>query len=187
MAGTSGRRSRAASIQIQAIDQVNASLQDLPEKPKDNLSLREAVNLLQDEIRVALAKGYTHEDLAAIFADQGIEISALTLKRYVSSGRGQTPKTKTTTGRRGRRPRAEAIEEEPTLPLVEVEPEAEEPEEVEEPTPAPSGRRRRTSAAKAQADSEADEAAPKRTTSGRGRASTRATQSTSRTRRKSTK
>lgn len=104
MAGTTGKRSRAASIQKQAIDQVNASLQDLPEKPKDNLSLREAVSQLQDEIRAALAKGYSYDDLAAMFSEKGIDISALTLKRYVSSGRSRTGKAKAASTRT-RRPR----------------------------------------------------------------------------------
>jgi len=103
MAGTTSKRSRAASIQKQAIDQVNLSLQELPEKPKDNLSLREAVNQLQDEIRGALAKGYSYDDLAAMFSEKGIDISALTLKRYVSSGRSRAGKTKTAATRTRRK------------------------------------------------------------------------------------
>jgi hypothetical protein len=192
MVGTSGRRSRAASIQKQAIDQVNASLQDLPEKPKDNLSLREAVNLLQDEIRSALAKGYTHEDLAAIFADQGIEISALTLKRYVSSGRSQGTKTKSMAGRtrtrRTRKSEAESSGNADQPPPAARDEDEVAVEELEDSAPAKPGRRRRSSAAKAQSANSAKttEAAPKRTTSSRKGTSTRSTTST-RTRRKGPK
>lgn len=110
MAGTTGKRSRAASIQKQAIDQVNVSLQELPEKPKDNLSLREAVNQLQEEIRAALAKGYSYEDLAAMFSEKGIDISALTLKRYVSSGRSRSGKGTATRTRRPRKAKESAAE-----------------------------------------------------------------------------
>jgi hypothetical protein len=176
MAGTSGRRSRAASIQKQAIDQVNVSLQELPEKPKDNLSLREAVNLLQDEIRSALAKGYSHEDLAAIFADQGIEISALTLKRYVSSGRNQGSKSKSMSGRtrRSRKSDDGSGSAEPPADFDETEATAQEPEE----TASKPGRRRKTATAETQTDNTKS--------TGRKGASTRATTST-RTRRKGAK
>ncbi|WAL58951.1 hypothetical protein [Thermocoleostomius sinensis] len=169
MAGTSGRRSRAASIQKQAIDQVNTSLQELPAKPKDNLSLREAVNLLQDEIRSALAKGYSHEDLAAIFADQGIEISALTLKRYVSSGRNQGAKSKSMSGRtrtrRARKSEDTSSKAEPPTDLDDAE------MVTEEESASGPGRRRKTSATKAQSSSSTKSTS--RGTSTRGTTSTR--------------
>jgi hypothetical protein len=187
MAGTTGRRSRAASIEKQAIDQVNASLQDLPEKPKDNLSLREAVNLLQDEIRAALAKGYTHEDLAAIFADQGIEISALTLKRYISSGRNQGGKSKSTAGRTRTRRTRKSDADGSTDSAASFDEAEVDTQELEEAASKP-GRRRRTSAAKTQSanSTKSTNAASSRTAAGRKGTSTRSTAST-RARRKGTK
>lgn len=172
MAGTTGKRSRAASIQKQAIDQVNASLQELPEKPKDNLSLREAVNQLQDEIRAALAKGYSYEDLAAMFSEKGIDISALTLKRYVSSGRSRTSKTTTTRTRRPRKAKAEADSSaaEPAASTA---------------TAAKGGRRTGTAAAKTRSTKATTTAEPAKTTRGRAKA-TSTTAKPASTRRKRT-
>lgn len=172
MAGTTSKRSRAASIQKQAIDQVNASLQELPEKPKDNLSLREAVNQLQDEIRAALAKGYSYEDLASMFSEKGIDISALTLKRYVSSGRSRASKAKTpaTRTRRPRKAKESAAESTSTAEPV-----------------AKSGRGRSTAAAKTRSTKATTTAEPKKTrTSSRASKATATTAKPASTRRKRT-
>lgn len=163
MAGTTSKRSRAASIQKQAIDQVNVSLQELPEKPKDNLSLREAVSQLQDEIRAALAKGYSYDDLALMFAQKGIDISALTLKRYVSSGRSRAGKAKTP-ATRTRRPRQSK--------------ESSDTSNAAEPTETAKPGRRGAAAAKTRSTKATTTAEPKKTT---GRSSSRASKSTSTT------
>ena len=170
MAGTTSKRSRAASIQKQAIDQVNASLQDLPEKPKDNLSLREAVSQLQDEIRAALAKGYSYDDLAAMFSEKGIDISALTLKRYVSSGRSRAGKTKAASTRT-RRPR-KAKEISASTTTAEVQP-------SEEAAPTTTSKRRGgTAAAKTRSTKATAAAEPKKTA---GRSASRASKAGSST------
>lgn len=88
MARTTSRRLRTGTITKQVIDQASTLLEELPEKPK-NLSLREAVDQLQDQIKTALAKGYSHSDVATMLTARGIEISATTLKKYVPSGRNQ--------------------------------------------------------------------------------------------------
>jgi hypothetical protein len=84
------------------VDQVGVLLQQLPEKPKEAVSLQEAVNQLQEEIRLALSKGYSYAELAPLLGEQGIAISANTLKRYVSIGRGKAGKGRkpATNGRR---------------------------------------------------------------------------------------
>jgi transposase len=81
------RRPKTASVSRNAVTQANALLQDLPDKPKDKLSLREAVNQLQAHIREASAKGYSYEEIAQVLSDSGIEISASTLKNYLPSTR----------------------------------------------------------------------------------------------------
>jgi hypothetical protein len=102
MAVATSRRSRAVNVSREAVDQVGALLQQLPEKPKEAVSLQEAVNQLQEEIRLALSKGYSYAELAPLLGDQGIAISANTLKRYVSIGRGKTGRGRkpSTNGRR---------------------------------------------------------------------------------------
>lgn len=169
MAVAASKRPRAATVQKEAVDQVGTFLQDLPEKPKETFSLREAVSRLRDQIQAALAKGYSYDDLAAMLTKQGVEISASTLKNYVPSGKRQAAKEQAAPtkprGRRGRKPQSEeqailesaaALSEAasspaengsaPTLPsnvqeLSPAEPEAPAPAE-EAPAPAKRGRGR---------------------------------------------
>ncbi len=89
MAATPGKRTRATLIEKGTVEEVNSFLQELPEKPKEDLSLKEAVEKLKDPLKEALAKGYNYEDLAKMLAGKGINISALTLKNYIPSGRKQ--------------------------------------------------------------------------------------------------
>ncbi|MBW4660438.1 MAG: hypothetical protein KME15_17330 [Drouetiella hepatica Uher 2000/2452] len=89
MAVATGRRPKAISVSKQAVDQAGALLGQLPEKPKENLSLRDAIDQLQEEIKEALSKGYTYIDVAGLLANKDILISPATLKRYVSMGRGR--------------------------------------------------------------------------------------------------
>jgi hypothetical protein len=99
MAGRSGKRPRVASINPSAVDDAASILDDLPEKEKESFSLREAVTELQEQIKSALAKGYSYEDVAELLAKKGIDISASTLKNYVPAGKRQTRATSRTTAR----------------------------------------------------------------------------------------
>ena len=83
MATATLKRTRAGNVSKSALNQAGSLLQDLPEKPKDLFSLRDAVAQLQDVIKDALSKGYSYEDVAALLAEQTIVISPATLKRYV--------------------------------------------------------------------------------------------------------
>lgn len=88
------RRSKSMTIQPTIVTTASSFLEDLPAKPKENFSLREAVDQLRDPLKAALSKGYSYQDLALMLHDQGIEISASTLKNYVPSGKRQVSKTK---------------------------------------------------------------------------------------------
>lgn len=66
------------------LDQAVTTLKDLPEKPKEQLLLREAMEQLLDDVQAAFSKGYTHEEVAAILSQQGVEMTAPSLKYYVS-------------------------------------------------------------------------------------------------------
>jgi IS30 family transposase len=89
---TTTRRSKSANIAPSVVIQAEAFLNDLPAKPKEQLSLREAVGQLQEQIQEALAKGYSYQDVADMLAQQGIMISASTLKNYVPSGKRRSTK-----------------------------------------------------------------------------------------------
>jgi hypothetical protein len=86
------RRSKSANIAPSTVAQVEMFLNALPAKPKEQLSLREAVGQLQEQIQEALAKGYSYQDVADMLAQQGIMISASTLKNYVPSGKRRSTK-----------------------------------------------------------------------------------------------
>jgi hypothetical protein len=74
-----------------AIEKATMSLQDLPERPRERWSLREAISLLRDEITDALNKGYTYEEIAALLNQRGIQIRASSLKYYLSRSRKADP------------------------------------------------------------------------------------------------
>lgn len=120
MASTRGR-SKAVIVTKQSVNQAGVFLQELPEKPKENLSLREAVGQLRDQIQAALAKGYSYDDLSKMLTEKGIEISATTLKSYVPAGKRQSSKDKDkaasgkTRGRRSRKELSEELDEATTL------------------------------------------------------------------------
>ncbi|WP_088890598.1 hypothetical protein [Leptolyngbya ohadii] len=100
----SRKTASSATVTKSAIDHATSILEDLPEKPKENWSLREAVAYLQAQISSALSKGYSYEEVARMLTERGIEISASSLKSYLSAAKRQkdaTPKA----GRTGRKSR----------------------------------------------------------------------------------
>jgi hypothetical protein len=110
MATATSKRPKTASVKHASLEQTGAFLQALPEKPKEELSLKEAIGQLQDPIRAALVKGYSYQELAAMLAEKGIHISAFTLKNYVPSGKRRSNKEQTatkTTSRPGRKAKSE--------------------------------------------------------------------------------
>lgn len=153
MVAATSRRSRAKNVSKEAIDQARVALQELPEKARDNLSLRKAVEQLRDQIEAALSKGYSYDDVAAALTQQGIEIRATTLKQYIPSGgrrssrkrSGDTAKTGRTRRKKETADQSSALEE---LSAAST-PEPAASESTEEATPAPSRKRGRTAAAKA--------------------------------------
>lgn len=98
MAATT-KRARATIVTQSTVEDAQSFLQALPEKPKEDLSLKEAALKLKDPLQAALAKGYTYPELAALLKDRGIRISAATLKNYIPTGKrtdkGQSQTTKT--------------------------------------------------------------------------------------------
>lgn len=79
----------SVSVSQSALSGASSSLQSLPAKPKENWSLREAVSVLQESISAALAKGYSYEEIAKMLSGKGVDISASSLKSYLSAARRQ--------------------------------------------------------------------------------------------------
>lgn len=87
MATTRKRSPVSTTVPKDTLEQATSALQELPQKPKDIWSLREAIELLQDSITAALDKGYSHDEVAAMLTDRGVEINASSLKYYLSAAK----------------------------------------------------------------------------------------------------
>lgn len=87
MTGAKRRSPTAKLVSKDAISQASSTLMDLPDKPKEIWSLREAINALQDQIIVALDRGYDYSEISTMLTQQGVEIRPSTLKYYLSGVR----------------------------------------------------------------------------------------------------
>jgi len=103
MPQTRSRGTRASVVKPEVMGQVAGFLDDLPDKPKEQLSLKEAIAQLHEPIQAAFDKGYSYDETADILRDHGIQISAFTLKSYVPRGRKPSTAKKTTTTRKPRK------------------------------------------------------------------------------------
>lgn len=103
MAKASKRLPSSVSVSKSALDSATLTLQDLPEKPKENWSLREAVSVLQESISAALSKGYSYEEVAKMLTTKGVDISASSLKSYLSAAKRQQGIASVARGKRGGR------------------------------------------------------------------------------------
>lgn len=81
----------------------------LPPKPKQGMTLREAISKFKPTITKALKRGYTYEEVAAILTEEGISIKGATLKQYLaeSKGKKRSSETAPATGAKSSNPMAE--------------------------------------------------------------------------------
>ncbi len=103
MAVVTEKRQKAVAVKQSSIGNTSAFLESLPEKPKEDLSLREAIDQLREPLRAALSRGYTYLELAEMLTEKGIKISAFTLKNYVPSGKRRANKEKEVAAKVGTR------------------------------------------------------------------------------------
>ncbi len=71
-------------IHVDKLQSALDKLEQLEDKPKEELTLRESIYFLRDKLNSALKKGYNYQDLSEILAQQDILISAATLKQYLT-------------------------------------------------------------------------------------------------------
>jgi len=115
MAAPKGYRPKLTLVQQSAIQQVETLLQALPEKPAEEVSARAAVLQLQDQLKAALERGYSYAELSTILAEQGINLTAATLKTYLPTGkRPAKGATKRAYTRKSKATQAESIAPVPT-------------------------------------------------------------------------
>lgn len=136
MATTKKRSSASATISKSSIDQVYSTLKDLPEKPKETLSLREAIAELHESITAALNRGYNYDEVVTILASQGVEITVASLKRYLAAARKEVSDKPKRTRRITTRSRKDRFEKQAEALSSAAAP-ATETIQIAEPTPEP--------------------------------------------------
>lgn len=161
MAPRKGRSPAAGNVTQQSIEQASTALAQLPEKPKTNWSLREAINQLQGTISTALQRGYSYQEVAEMLGEQGIRISPASLKSYLAAGSrdaGEAPKRRRAAAKKTSAEKVATLPEAPTpeatssapesAPQAEAFPEA---KSASEETPAPKKTRGPRTASKTKA------------------------------------
>lgn len=81
-------------IHVDKLQATLEKLEQLEKKRSEELTLRESIYLLRDKLRVALKKGYSYQDLSEILEQQGILVSAATLKQYLTESNKEATKGK---------------------------------------------------------------------------------------------
>ena len=82
-------------IHVDKLESALSKLDNLEQKQKSELSLRESVYFLRDKLRSALKKGYSYEDLSELLQQQEVIISAATLKQYLTEFSRESRKKRT--------------------------------------------------------------------------------------------
>lgn len=173
MIATAKRPPTATLVPNAAIEQATLALQNLPEKPKEEWSMREAVDHMRASIVAALGKGYNYDEVAVMLSERGVQISPSSLKYYLTRvKKNDKPFTRSRTATRAPR-RSRKTEETTTVEVAPapLEPKVEAPVEKASPATKPSGSRTKTAAKTAPV-------APAQTTSTKTGRSTRSTTET---------
>ena len=72
------------------------AIQELASRPKNQLTVREVIESMQDELHQKREEGWSFEELAQVLAEKGLKIAATTLRDYLGS-----PKQHRIRGKRG--------------------------------------------------------------------------------------
>ncbi len=94
-------------IRIADIESARRALEQAPEHHAEEVTKREAIQSLLEGIRAAQKKGYTLEDVANLLTNNGIAVSKVLLKSYLSHAPARS-------GKRKKRPREHSMD---SLPI----------------------------------------------------------------------
>lgn len=81
-------------IDIDKLQVTLGELEKLEPKPKSSLTMRESIYFLREQLKSALKKGYSYQDLSELLEQQQIVISAATLKQYLTESSKEAAKGK---------------------------------------------------------------------------------------------
>ena len=99
----------AREVDPDRIEAAKTRLRALPEKPKAprTYSLSQAIGQIKNEVRAALKRGYTFDEIAQALKEDGIDVGTPTLKSYVSRGNKKRSPAKTPPPKNAQLPVAE--------------------------------------------------------------------------------
>ena len=124
MTTTKKRSSSPNAVAKTALEQATLALKDLPDKPRDVWSLKEAVEFMREPITVALNKGYSYEEVAGMLHQNGVDIRTASLKYYLTAIKRDTELATKPKTRRARKTRTSSDDQTPVasveMPTPEV-------------------------------------------------------------------
>jgi hypothetical protein len=83
-----------AIIPRHVVDLIKGAMKASPMKVKDQFLLKEAIAEMFPEIEAMVKKGYSYDEVAALFSENSVEVKGATLKKYCSELRRATVKAK---------------------------------------------------------------------------------------------
>lgn len=87
------------------VEDVKAALVALPPKAGTPAGARTIVTAVVEQIREAMEKGYTYDEIAALLTENGYTIKASTLRQYIGQA---APKKKPAVAKRAKKAKADA-------------------------------------------------------------------------------
>jgi hypothetical protein len=114
------KSSSTAIIPRRIVDQIKGVFKDSPVKEKDTFLLKEAIAEMLPEIEEMIQKGYSYDEIAALFSDHSVEVKGATLKKYCSELR------KTAVAAKGTKSKSQKAAVQDTKAAAEVEVQASE-------------------------------------------------------------
>jgi hypothetical protein len=79
------KQTATQKIKKTTIERAIETLQSVPEKPKEEVSLREAIELMRPTLKQMIGRGYNYDEVADMLKGTGIQISGATLKQYLGA------------------------------------------------------------------------------------------------------
>lgn len=88
-----GQRS-GQKVKVVTVEQAIEKLKVVPDKPKEELTLRESIEMMRPVIKQVLDKGYSYDEVAIMLAETGIQIGGATIKQYMATKPSRSGKSR---------------------------------------------------------------------------------------------
>jgi hypothetical protein len=74
-------------IRVSDIERLQRTMENVPEQPVEEVTTMQAIRMLSSQIRAMQAKGYGLSAIAELLSDNGVVVTAKTLKTYLGEAR----------------------------------------------------------------------------------------------------